>query len=174
MVRARRRVLAGRASGRVLDLGGAETHHTMWTAVPAVAAATVLHGPADPRLASLARDEARFDTILSVFQLAAAPDLGATARRLRSMLAADGRLLFLEPGRLTGLPGRVQRLLAPPVGLLTGWRVDRNIPMTLREAGLSVTDLDRHRIPTIQWWLRALVEGSAHRALPLNPRGPGA
>lgn len=146
----------------------------MWSGKPGVVSATVLDGGDDPRLLSLSRGDERFDTVVSVFQLATAPDLEATVRRVESLLHEDGRLIFLEPARLAGAPGRLQRLVAPSVGLLTGWRVDRDIPKALRETGLSVTDLARHRVPTIQWWLRGLVEGSAHRALPLHPHGPGA
>lgn len=172
VVRARRRVLARRARGRVLDLGGAETHQTMWSGMPDVDAATVLDGGDDPQLLSLSRGDDRFDTVVSVFQLATAPDLDATVRRVAALLHEDGRLLFLEPARLAGTPGRLQRLVAPSVGLVAGWRVDRDIPKALRETRLSVTDLARHRVPTIQWWLRGLAEGSAHHALPLHPHGP--
>lgn len=168
VVRARRRALLRRASGRVLDLGGADLHHTIWADVPAVEDARVLDGADDADLLALARGNERFDTVVSVFQLTGAPDLEATLRRIRAVLDDDGRVLFLEPGRLVGLPGRLQRMVAPPVGLLTGWRVDRDIPMAMRASGLSVTDVTRHRVATIQWWLRVLVEGAAHHALPVG------
>lgn len=165
VVRARRRRLASRATGRVLDLGGAGTHQGLWERMPAVDEVVVLGGGDDARLARLAADGARFDTVLSVFQLCAADDLGATLASVRQVLAEPGRLLFLEPARLVGAGGRVQSVLAPVYGRLAGWRPDRDIPMELRAARLSVTDVRRHRVTTLQWWVRRLVEGTAHHAL---------
>lgn len=164
-MRARRRALTRRGRGRVLDLGGADAHRSLWSTVPAVDAVTVLDGAADPRLSGLARGAERYDTIVSVFQLAAASELASTLRRLRAVLADDGELLFLEPARMVGAAGRVQRLVGPPLGLMTGWRADRDVPMALRDAQLSVTDVTRHRVPTVQWWLRQVIEGRAHHAL---------
>jgi hypothetical protein len=157
----------------VLDLGGADAHRTVWSSVTTVESVTVLDGAADPSLSGLAQGTERYDTIVSVFQLAAAPELDTTLRRLRSVLADGGELLFLEPARLVGVGGRVQRLVAPPLGLMTGWRPDRDVPMALRAAGLSVIDVRRHRVPTVQWWLRQLVEGRAHHALVPGGASPG-
>lgn len=144
-------------------------HRTLWHGAPDVADATVLDGSGDPRLAGMALDGARFDTVVSVFQLAASADLQATLRAVRAVLAEDGRLLFVEPGAQVGLPGRVQRFVAPPLGGITGWRADRDIPMALRAERLSVIDIRRHRVPTLQLWLRQVLEGVAHHAL-----APGA
>lgn len=176
-VRTRRRALAGRAWGRVLDLGGSEAHPSLWNGHRGAAASTresagattVLQGSADPTLARLASGPDRFDTVVSVFQLASAPDLAATLHHIASVLAEDGQVLFLEPGRLPGFAGRTQRLLSPVMAVTTGWHVDRDVPMALRRAGLSITDLERRRVTTTQWWLRSLVEGTAHHAL-LSPR----
>lgn len=164
VTRARRRALVRRATGRVLDLGGADTHRALWAAAR-MAPVEVLAGGGDPRLTQLAAAGERFDTVVSVFQLASAPDLGPLLAAVRSLLSDDGALLFLEPTRVTGPSGRLQRLAAPVAATTTGWRTDRDIPMALRRAGLSVTDVDRHRVPTLQPWLRQLVEGRAHRAL---------
>lgn len=174
VVRARRRALARRGRGRVLDLGGADAHRSLWSTVPAVESVTVLDGATDPQLSGLATGAERYDTIVSVFQLAAASELATTLRRLRAVLADDGELHFLEPARLVGVGGRVQRLIAPPLGLMTGWRADRDVPMALRDAQLSVTDVQRHRVPTVQWWLRQVIEGRAHHALPPGGAPPAA
>ena len=173
-MRARRRALARRGQGRLLDLGGADSHRTLWDRAPDVSEATVLDGADDPRLASLGAAEERFDTVVSVFQLAATTHLDATLGAIRRLLADDGRLLFLEPGAQVGLPGRVQRLVAPPLGGLTGWRADRDIPAELRAARLSVIDIRRHRVPTLQLWLRQVLEGIAHHALAAAPGAPSA
>lgn len=156
-------MLARRARGRVLDLGGSEAHRSLFgrDGVDVVRA----EGTNDDLLGRLADSHERFDTIFSVFRLTAATDLDATLSQLIDLLADDGILLFLEPGPMVGLAGRAQRLAAPVVALSTGWFIDRDIPAELRGAGLSVTDLERHRAGTVQWWLRRIVEGSAHRAL---------
>lgn len=153
----------------MLDLGGADTHRNLWGGAHQVSEATVLDGVGDPRLGQLAAVGERFDTVISVFQLASAPDLDATLAAVRTVLAEDGRLLFVEPGSQVGLPGRVQRFVAPPLGGVTGWRADRDLPMELRAAGLSVIDIRRRRVATLQLWLRQVLDGVAHHAL-----APGA
>ena len=173
-MRARRRALTRHGRGRLLDLGGADTHHNLWTGAAGVTEATVLGGVSDRRLGELACAGERFDTVVSVFQLAASAELTETLRSLRQVLAEDGRLLFLEPGAQVGLAGRVQRLVTPPLRGLTGWRPDRDIPAELRTAGLSVIDIRRHRFPTLQPWLRQVLEGVAHHALvPGGGAAPG-
>lgn len=164
-VRTRRRALARRASGRVLDLGGSTAHDVLWDR-PGVEV-TAVDGADDPALLRLVDADHRFDAVLSVFQLTAASDLAGTLSRISRVLDDDGRLLFLEPTRIPGrVLRRAQRFVAPVVDVAAGWRVDRDIPAEIRRAGLSVTDVERHRSNTVQWWLRALVEGAAHRELP--------
>lgn len=153
----------------MLDLGGADSHRALWDRARDVTEATVLDGADDPQLCRLAADGRRFDTIFSVFQLAATADLDVTLRAMRDVLADDGRLLFLEPGSQVGMSGRMQRLVAPPLGGLTGWRADRDVPAELRAARLSVIDIRRHRVPTLQVWLRQVLEGVAHHALEPAP-----
>ncbi|MFP5578774.1 MAG: methyltransferase domain-containing protein [Acidimicrobiia bacterium] len=165
LVRARRRALTRTAAGRVLDLGGADTHRSLWTDAHGIDDVTVLDGVADPRLDRLAADGERFDTVVSVFQLASAPQLDRTLRAVRAVLADDGRVLFVEPAAQVGFAGRLQRLVAPPLGGVTGWRPDRDLPMELRAAELSVIDIRRHRVPTLQPWLRQVLEGVAHHRL---------
>lgn len=163
-MRARRRALTATARGRLLDLGGADMHHRLWAGARNVSEATVVDGASDPRLARLAAAGERFETVVSVFQLASSTDLDGTLATLRAVLAEDGRLLFVEPSAQLGLAGRLQRAVAP-LGGVTGWRADRDIPAELRASGLSVIDIRRHRVPTLQPWLRQVLEGIAHHAL---------
>ncbi len=166
-VRTRRRALTRGLEGRILDLGGAEAHRSLWSDDGGtIADVTILDGVTDPTFLSMVDRSERFDAIVSVMQLATAADLAGTISRLGRLLAPDGQLRFLEPGRLAGAAGRAQRLAAPMVTISTGVRLDRDIPHELRKNGLSVTSLQRHRTTTTQWWLRLLVEGVAHRALP--------
>lgn len=163
-MRARRRQLVARAGGDVLDLGGAESHRGLWAGA-SPASVTILDGVNDPRLRTLAAAGPRFDTIVSVLQLTSAVDLEVALRRIGALLQPEGEVLFLEPGRRTGLAGAAQQMAAPTLGLIAGWHVDRDIPAVMRSEGLSVTDLSRHSVPTVQFWLRRLVEGRAHLAL---------
>lgn len=160
-MRARRRALAGTARGRVLDLGGADSHRHLWDGA-GVSEATVLDGAGDADLSRLVAGGERFDTVVSVFQLASSPDLAATLGVVRALLADDGRLLFVEPGPPAS---PVRRLIAPPVGGVIEAHPDRDVPMELRAAKLSVIQIQRHRIPTLRPWLRQVVEGVAHHAL---------
>lgn len=153
----------------MLDLGGAESHRSLWDR--SGVDATILEGPEDPHLLWLLDHDERFDTVFSSFRLVAARDFAGTLSRIGRLLRDDGALLFLEPARRAGPTGRAQRAVAPAVALSTGWRLDRDVPGALRRAGLSVTDIERHRASTIQWWLREVVEGSAHPALPAHPGG---
>lgn len=174
-MRARRRSLLGRATGRVLDLGGARSHAHLWADVAGVDDVTILDGANDPGLLGLARDEdARFDTVVSILQLTSTPDLDATIRRIASVLDPGGRLLFLEPGRGVGIPGRAQVRFAPVIRAFSPWHVDRDIPADLRAGGLSVVDLERQQVPTMQWWLRNLQIGVARHELPPARNGDHA
>lgn len=165
-VRARRQALARQARGRVLDLGGAESHRSLFRR-PELDVVRA-DGASDDLVLGLVDAGERFDTVFSVFQLTQVTDLAGTISRLARMLSPDGQLLFVEPARLTGGAGRAQRLAAPMAALSTGLRTTRDIPGALRTGGLSVTAIERHRIRTTQWWLREVVEGSAHRALPAH------
>lgn len=160
-VRARRRVLAGRARGRVLDLGGADSHRSLWTTLPRVADVVRVHDT-DSALDRLIQQGAKFDTVFSVFAIASAARMEPTLRRFRSLLAPDGRLLFLEPVRQVRLAGRIQSLAAKPVAVTLGWHPDRDIVGELRTAGMSVIDLEHHRLRTTHWWVRSISEGVAH------------
>lgn len=162
-VRSRRRLLAQRAHGRVLDLGGAESHSSLWNR-PAITEVASLDGPDSVDLDSLVAGGERFDTIFSVFFLVGIADFPRRLADVRQLLTDDGRLLFLEPGS-TGALRRTRRLAAPSVKMATGWNIDRDVVPALRTGGLSVIDLERHRSMTVQWWLRTLVEGAAHRSL---------
>lgn len=165
-VRARRRVLAQRGRGRVLDLGGADSHRSLWDR-PGVSDVELVEGRVERRLDDLVDAGARFDTVFSVFRLITTIDLDAALQQVRRLLDDDGVVLFLEPGARPG-SARTRRALSPSVTMATGWRVDRDIPTALRQAKLSITDLERHHTNTMHWWLRTLVEGSAHRALELT------
>lgn len=160
-VRSRRRALSGRAQGRVLDLGGADSHRSLFDTVPAVTDVVRVHDT-DAALDRLVAQGATFDTVLSVFAMASAVDLPALLARLRSLLDEDGYILFLEPTRQVRFAARLQAIAALPVAVSLGWHPNRNITQSLRTAQLSVVELQHHRLRTTQWWVRAIDEGAAH------------
>lgn len=81
LVRSRRRVLAGRARGRVLDLGGAESHASLWAnhepRSPEDRTAVRLGATFEQELAGLVETDEQFDTVFSAFRLVAVADLDA-------------------------------------------------------------------------------------------------
>ena len=122
----RAELLAG-ASGRVLD--------------------------ADVRAQALALagvPDGSFDTVVCTLVLCRVDDPLAVARRLRSLLAPGGSLLFLEHVRATGAAGVAQRLAGPLWRRMSaGCHLDRNTLHTLREAGFVITDCSRSPGPLV-------------------------
>jgi hypothetical protein len=147
IVREHRRRLLRDVGGRVLDLTGDASHRPLYPT-----SADVVVGEAD----------GPFDHVVSILHLSTVADPEAEVARVRSLLAADGALVFLEPVADTGLGGRVQGLVAPLVGRVAGWRPDRDVPALLRDARLVMSHLVRTPMPRHLWPLTELVEGRAH------------
>jgi SAM-dependent methyltransferase len=182
-VRTRRQRLVETAGGRVLDLGGAESHAGLYRRLPAGQVDDVLlldHTafgdqrlrrraaeqpvPVTVRRASvgeLVDEGAHFDTIVSVFGLAALDNVDAGLGDLRRLLAAGGRLLFLEPVRHPGWTGVLQRAVDPWMRVSLGWSVHRDVPAALRRASFTITDIERFTMPTLFWHLRTCAQGTA-------------
>lgn len=147
VVREHRRRLLREVGGRVLDLGGDPAHLPLYPA-----SAEVVAGDGD----------GTFDHVVSILHLTGVADPAAELDRVRERLAADGTLVFLEPVIDPGLGGRGQRLVAPVVGRLTGWRPDRDVPALVRDAHLVMSEQVRTPMPRYLWPLTELVEGRAH------------
>ena len=146
VVREHRRRLLREVGGRVLDLGGDPDHLALY---PASAKIVVGDG------------EGPFDHIVSILHLTGSTDPAAELDRVRDRLAPDGALVFLEPVVDPGIVGRGQRLVAPAVGRLAGWRPDRDVPALVRDARLVMSELVRTPMPRYVWPLTELVEGRA-------------
>jgi hypothetical protein len=142
----RRRLLRD-VGGRVLDLGGDAGHLPLYPA-----SAEVVAGDG----------EGPFDHVVSILHLTACADPAAELDRVRRRLGPDGTFVFLEPVVDPGFGGRGQRLVAPAVGRLAGWRPDRDVPALVRDARLVMSDLARLPMPRYLWPLTELVEGRAH------------
>lgn len=150
MVRERRRRLCRSARGRVLDLAGSGRPDDFERADE------VLVG-----LEAVAHRPASVDVALSVLWLSGVEGPLRALEEVARALAPGGRLVFLEPVRAPGFGRHGQAVVSPALQRATGWRVDRDIPALLRQAGWALSDLERIPMPRYLWPLHGLVEGRA-------------
>ncbi len=184
---ARRRSVAAKATGRVLDLGGWRDHLGAYRLGAAVSEVVMLVRPGDLRAgesgsgpgsdpAGVTRLDAGFDslvdlgvepfdTIVSLIRMPLISDLDRLLASVLQLLSSEGDLLLLEP---VGRAGRMGRLLALGGSLMSasgGLHLDRDIPARLREADMLVTDLERFEVPTVSAPFRPFVEARARRPI---------
>lgn len=112
------------------------------------------------RLHDLAEAGERFDTVVSILQISTATDATGMCRTLKSLLADDGELWFLEPTAVAGAVGAVQHAFGRMTLRATGRRPDLDVPRLLRESGLTVTDCERFTVRAL-WPYRSFVQGVA-------------
>jgi SAM-dependent methyltransferase len=172
---ARRKLLSG-TRGRILEVGagtGLNVEHYP-------AGSDVTYTEPDPHMAKRLRargvdvvevgaealpfaDES-FDTVVSTLVLCTVPDVPASLREIRRVLAPGGRLLFLEHVRAA--PGSKlerwqDRLHGPWHALAGGCNCNRDLLASLAVAGFSIEDV-RHEawrfMPAI---VRPVVIGAA-------------
>ena len=135
--------LRGRATGRVLDLDT---------------------DPLDDAVGV-------YDTIYAFLQAPHQSDLDRFYRQLHQLLAPGGLVYVLEPtirtgnlGRALGIGGR----LARPI---TGLHLDRDIPQSIRRAGLFVSDVYRFEVAAVAAPFRPFVEAWARLPTPAPEAG---
>jgi hypothetical protein len=184
----RRRSVATRASGRVLDLGGWADHLSAYRLGQEVESVTMLDRVGDVR-AGTGRDDplgvtrldagvdavadlglGPFDSIVSLIRLPLVENLDWFFRTVFDLLADGGSLYFIEPVRRSGRIGRVLAiggLLGRAAG---GLHLDRDLPAELRSRGMIVTDLARFEVPTLSAPLRPFIEAAAR--WPATPAEP--
>jgi SAM-dependent methyltransferase len=186
LLRSRRSRLLARASGRVLELGGAggvNFEHYRAGHVSSLVVVGADEGGARDRLVRAASRrglagfelidqraldavEGGFDTIVATFTLSAREDLDRDLRFLAGCLAPRGQLLFLDhsprrpPGLATELSKPLWRLLAD------SFVVGRDLPGALRTAGYTIVDIERFGLPTLTLPLRSCVAGVAREQRP--------
>jgi len=178
---ARRKSVASKATGRVLDLGGWGDHLGHYRIGAEVDEVTLLVRHGDLRGGDSSRDpegvtrvDAGFDslvklgtgpfgTIVSLIRTPLIADFDQFVRFVDQLLAPGGHLLLLEPVRRRGRLGRMLKLSGSVVRATGGLHLDRDIPARLRESGLTVTDLDRFEVPTVSAPLRPFIEATARR-----------
>ncbi len=150
------------ASGRVLDLGEPAARAVVQDAVRAARRAEPRPGP----------DE-RYDLVLSVADLVDHADLFGTLRGIVHVLADDGEVRFVEPSAEPGLAALAAASLASAHPAVRGCHLHRDVPGTVRAAGLDIAALDHRHVATAVWPLRRLARGRAVHTLRLDD-GDGA
>jgi hypothetical protein len=175
----RRRKIAGRARGRVLDLGGWADHLGEYRLGDEVESVTMLDGPGDVRagtgredppgvtridaaLDSLAASGlGPFESIVSLIRLPLVEDLDGFFRTVFELLAEHGCLYFVEPVRRSGRAGRVLAVGGRLGRVAGGLHLDRDLPAEIRRRGMVVTDLARFEVPTVSAPFRPFIEAVA-------------
>lgn len=189
---ARRRSLAARTTGRVLDLGGWADHLGAYRlggdgGPRAVESVTMLDGVGDVR-AGTGRDDPAgmtridadldelaaaghgpFDSIVSLIRLPLVENLDRFFETACGLLADGGSLYFVEPVRRSGRLGRLLAFGGAVGRVAGGLHLDRDLPAEIRNRGMVVTDLTRFEVPTLSAPFRPFVEAVARR--PATPPG---
>lgn len=177
----RRRSVAGRARGRVLDLGGWADHLSAYRLGGEVESVTMLDGLGDIRAGTGRGDPAGvtrvgtaldaladaglgpFDSIVSLIRLPLVEDLDGFFRTVLELLADGGSLYFVEPVRRSGRVGRIIALGGLVGRVAGGLHLDRDLPAEIRSRDMVVTDLARFEVPTVSAPLRPFIEAVARR-----------
>ncbi|MDG2025659.1 MAG: hypothetical protein P8J50_00965 [Acidimicrobiales bacterium] len=178
----RRRALAERAAGRVLDLGGWNDHLSAYrfgTGENDVESVVMLDRAGDVRagtgrddphgvtridagpdaLADL--DQGPFESIVSLIRTPLVADFDWMLRTLFDLLADEGSIYLLEPVRRSGRFGRLLALGGSVNCAAGGLHLDRDIPADMRERGMVVTNLSRFEVPTLSAPMRPFIEATA-------------
>jgi SAM-dependent methyltransferase len=151
-MRERRRRLLAPLGGRVLDLAGDDRHRDLYRA------ADQLVCRAEPPPSGRGPP---FDHVVSMLQLASASDPAETVASIAGVLAEDGVLVFMEPVADPGWRRGAQRMAGVGARMVTGWRVDLDVPDIIASNGLVLIDLERIPMPRYQWPVHGFVQGRA-------------
>lgn len=152
-----------RATGRVLDIGGPLAGGFAYESAGELVVA--------PPQSSGAGGDEPFDAVCSFGAMAAAPCLETLVATLRPLVAADGRLLFVE---LDGDARRWRRRLDGLARRRWGMSMARHVTAALWAGGFEVTSVDRRPLRARSPGLLRVVVGAArpdpHRLAPQADR----
>lgn len=110
-------------------------------------------------------EDARFDCAVSTFTLCSVRDPKTVLGEVRRVLKPGGLFLFLEHGRSDDAKiAKWQDLLTPVQRLIAcGCHFNRRIDDLITQAGLSLAQLDRFRIPELPQIAAEMYRGAAIR-----------
>jgi hypothetical protein len=181
-LRDRRRDMAARAAGRVLDLGGWNDHLDSYSGadVDLLVEPGGRNGAGDGQPGVRRLDAGLemlvdlgvepYDTVVSLIRTPLVADLPGFLAAVAALLADDGWFLFLEPVKRTDTLGRVLAAWGPVVKATSGLHLDRDIAADVRRCGFEITDLHRFRVPSVAAPLRPFVDGRARLRSPGSSR----
>jgi SAM-dependent methyltransferase len=156
---------------RVLDLASPEGRGLFTAAVGAAGGAGA--GSADTGPAGTGVDGS-FDAIISAAGLARFADLAAAVATVDRLLVPGGVLLAIEPAPLPGMGGLVAASLGSLIPAARGAHLARDLQVTLRTAGFTITDAERFTMPTLVWPLRPFLQVRALRAADIVAAASGS
>lgn len=139
----------GVPSNRVLDLSLPAGRHLLAGLLAPGAHRPPVTG-VDPRVGT-------YDAVISVAGLTRFPDLGAALESVVSLLSPAGALLAVEPDHRPGITGLAVSSLGALLPPARGVHLARDLPLTVRSVGLTITDVRRITLPTRVWPLRRFV-----------------
>lgn len=185
-LRAHREALLRHAEKRVLEIG-AGTGGNLAYYGPAVASLTMTE-PEPPMLRRLERkvaanapattvlrapaedlpfDDDSFDTVVSTLVLCGVDDQPRALRELRRVLAADGRLLFIEHVRADAVKlARTQDRMNGLNRFLVGCECNRPTVDSIRAAGFQITRLEHSTAKKVPKFISPFVIGTATVPVP--------
>jgi ubiquinone/menaquinone biosynthesis C-methylase UbiE len=109
--------------------------------------------------------DASFDSVVTTFTLCSIRDVAEALEGIRRVLKPEGNYIFLEHGRSDDpRVARRQDLLNPLQKIIAvGCNINRPIDRIIRQAGLTITGLDRFVMPQTPRVLGEMYVGTARR-----------
>ncbi|MEQ8843190.1 MAG: hypothetical protein RIB98_19610 [Acidimicrobiales bacterium] len=190
-LRSRRRSVASRTRGRVLDLGGWADHLDAYRLGAEVESVVMLDRLGDVRAGTGRGDpegvtrldtgideleaagEGPFDSIVSLIRLPLVENLDRFLRTVIALMADDGYAYFVEPVRRSGNIGRMLALSGSMRRAAGGLHLDRDLPADIRARGLVITELDRFDVPTLSAPMRPFIDATVRRPTVAAPTDEG-
>jgi ubiquinone/menaquinone biosynthesis C-methylase UbiE len=101
----------------------------------------------DARAEDLPFEDDSFDVVVSTLVLCTVDDVPRTLREIARVLRPGGQLVFIEHVRADGVFGRVQDIVQPVYGWMSGGcHANRHTEAALRNAGFAFEEIEHARL----------------------------